>query len=199
MVVSLFLEFSRVNIDTAQDAVRFFDDKGLEMFRPLMDAFKEEALPVIKYIVYAYSRDSELVLLEGNWANNKEAIAIKVGLPEDGREDVVDLKNETVRECITRYLTMQGDRDFRHLQLTRDLYERLLDQLYETMYNKEGEFDKDKILADRKALADLYDEMIELEERVRSKNIHIYDGMKQIVQAGGEVDLGLGKSKWVRR
>lgn len=202
MVASVFIDFiGRVKEASPEELIDRLDELGYEMFEVLPTIYEGAYLKsAISYILYAYSADSDKVLLEGNWSDNKEKIAERVQLPDTLISDLVHLKSKECRDVIIKYLNKQGDADFQQYQYIRDLHLKIKDKSFSDLYNEAGEFDQDKSLKNKDELSEIYEEKCKLEEKIRKKHMHIFDGYKDVNKSGGtEFSLSLEQSPIIKR
>jgi len=98
----------------------------LTVFQPVVREFKDASIfrGVVKFILYAYSLDSEVLHTMGNtWLG-----ASKTGLPEneDVFEKVANLKSGNVQEAIENWLNFQNNEAFTQYCHYRDLRKQCL-------------------------------------------------------------------------
>lgn len=120
------------------DIVNYENDDFEEYLRRILiyDVFKniiEEyadtiiAKKVIRYILYAYSMDSEMLSPNGNnWSKVSEQILEVVGLPIELYDDVLLLQNQSVLLTIQRWLQYQNNEMFTNYITYRDLRREML-------------------------------------------------------------------------
>jgi hypothetical protein len=162
------------------------------------EAFKgQEAAFIIFYILFAYSQDSDFLIMGIDSLEEKKAIAEFVGLPEYLYAQVVNLKSSVVRGVALSYLDKQGSREFRHLQLMKDMYEQALSSLF-----SEATVDIKSMSEVRKITESLLKDIQEYENKLRSEYKFIYDNKEELfnidrvkaVNDNGNIE----NSKWVR-
>jgi hypothetical protein len=78
---------------------------------------------VIRYIVWAYSMDSNKITLGTDWTENKKRIFEAAQLPpmEDILKDVVNLRDDVVLVTIKRWIDYQNDDTWKELMMLKDL------------------------------------------------------------------------------
>lgn len=104
-----------------------------ELFEPLMNEFSDW-WPVCKYILDAYSIESEFIEIGEDWQEKKKQIAIQNGLGALGEEqlrDILSMKTPGIWKTVDNYLQYQGGREFRHLTVLKQLYERMLSSTFD--------------------------------------------------------------------
>lgn len=107
----------------------------LNIFKPIFEAYPDNDISkkVVKFILYGYSIDSDMLLMQGNtWGKVALEIYEKVNLPEDKdfMLEIIDLKKPQLVETVNNWLYFQNDenwaqyityRDLRHQMLTSSL------------------------------------------------------------------------------
>ena len=97
----------------------------IDIFGPLLKAYpdKGDFTCVVKYILYAYSVESEMLVLGADWTKTKRKIFEKASIKPERKfyEDLVHLKNRAVLETIQRWLDYQDDDVFTTLSIMKDL------------------------------------------------------------------------------
>ena len=112
------------------DWQEFIDTKGLEdIFGDLIRAYIDRTdyiKPIICFIVWAYSLDSEKIHLQMDWQTNKEMIFEDCMFPvpdPDGamKNAVLKFKDPNILTAAHRWLFYQGGQAFSNYQMLRDL------------------------------------------------------------------------------
>jgi hypothetical protein len=109
------------------DWQEYLDSMALfEVFKDLV--YKYQGDPVflkcsIKYIVWAYSKDSDKIVLGTDWIENKKRIFEASQLPpiDEVLTDFVFLKDEIVLTTIKRWIDLQDDDAWKELCMLKDL------------------------------------------------------------------------------
>lgn len=112
---------------TGDDWYEYLDSISLsEIFKDLM--VKYQANPsllkgIIRYIVWAYSKDSDKITLGTDWLENKKRIFEAAQLPpmENILNDVVFLADDVVLVTIKRWIDFQDDDTWKELMMLKDL------------------------------------------------------------------------------
>lgn len=100
------------------------------IFNGIVDLYPDKyyyARCIIRYIAYAYSKDSNVLVHGSASLPQKLRIANAVGIPEIEQNKVVKLQHEVIRDAVLQYLELQTDRDFRHYKLKMDLYDQMME------------------------------------------------------------------------
>lgn len=172
----------------------FLEEKGIICFQKIFEEFeREEPVPIISYIVYAYSKDSPYLVLGRDHAQEKLYIAEKiVDLPEYLKSACVQLKNETVSRAIGGYLDMQDAPVFKRLKYKQDLYESLSNSLIKDMSSEN--VDVKTMVENDKYLDRLLHDIHELEDKLRQRYSYVYinkedlNSKKEIKEVSGAVE-----------
>lgn len=201
-MVSIFSEAIRNKELPSGEFVEMLNSLAPEVFMPIAEdsTYKACIKEILLYLLHAYSRESAKSLLNTNWNKNKSDIAKLVELPDHVYDDVVMVKSKTVRNVIDEYLTLQADRDYKHLQMNKDLYDRGMSSAFENLDDDEGKMDFKAMKERRAMLSDIYEEIEKLEEKIASRNEVIsfnQDELKKLEDA--QVDTTIEKSKFLRR
>lgn len=100
-----------------------------EIFKDIFEEYGDNSICVgiIKFILYAYSVESDLLSVNGNtWNKLSESIFKITGLPDDLHDDVVLLKNNSIQLAIQRFLRLQDDENWVQYITYRDLRGQML-------------------------------------------------------------------------
>jgi len=97
----------------------------IHIFESIFKEYPDKSIAklVIRYIVYAYSVNSELVVLSSAWLKNKQRIFEHCDLPPQGNyySDLVHLKNDAVVKAIKNWLDFQDEDVWTELVMLKDL------------------------------------------------------------------------------
>jgi hypothetical protein len=112
---------------SGDDWYEYLDSISLyEIFRDLI--VKYQANPsllkgIIRYIVWAYSKDSDKITLGTDWLENKKRIFESAQLPpmENILHDVVFLGDDVILITIKRWIDFQDDDTWKELMMLKDL------------------------------------------------------------------------------
>lgn len=100
----------------------------IDIFKDVFVAFPIHALKIIKFIVYAYSVESELLYVQGGtWNKMSKTICEKVGFDDEVLNVDMLLDNEHVRASINKWLQFQSDDNFVQYVTFRDLRRQYLE------------------------------------------------------------------------
>lgn len=96
----------------------------IDIFEELILAYKHDKgllKQITKYIVYAYSLNSEQVIIGMEWGDNKKKIFEYVMLPDYMLEDVVELTNPVIVSTIEKWFDSQNNEVYKELVMLKDL------------------------------------------------------------------------------
>lgn len=203
MVYSLYWKIIEVK-DSFDDVLEVLAKAGIGWGHELeSDYGRELAHKMVLYIIYAYCKDSEHLFLSHNWTQNRNTVYQLLGSDERMFEPLVMQNNKRFRQIIGEFLEMQGDQDFKFLKSNEDLYDELYNDFMENRRGDDGKIDFKVVQDKRKMLFDLWNEIQELKERIRDKNMHIYDNLKQIAdkekENSADLSLNIEKSPLVKK
>lgn len=100
-----------------------------ELFKDLLEDFADINIfkGVVKYVLWAYSLESDMLLMNGEtFEKTSDRIFKKTKLPDDLYSDVALLENDSVRVCIGKWLQFQNEEEFTNYCHFRDLRREML-------------------------------------------------------------------------
>lgn len=128
MIINIYQELQRCKnaVEVEETLARI---NRTELFEPIINSF-DNWYPVVMFIIYAYSWDSEYLALDEDWEETIRTIADEVGIEKDDNfDDIVFLKKESLGLCVDEYLTIQGNSEFKHLTTLKNLYIQLMSSI----------------------------------------------------------------------
>jgi hypothetical protein len=151
-------------------------------FDPLLKLYSGRGVAkiVAMYVLHAYSPDSALIVAGRDWASNKQSIAEEVGIPDHMILSVITFQEEALGNVVSRYLNLQGEREFKHLMLKKETYENLMDGTLTMSKGDNGKVDLKELRETNKACDELLEEISALEAQMADKHKHILDGLKEV-------------------
>lgn len=119
-----------------------------EVFKDIVNEYKNRhdakdvIRGVIKFVLWSYSIESEMLLMNGeSFEKTRERIFKKTELPQDLFEDVALLKSYSVRNSIERWLRFQSHEEFTNYTHFRDLRLTMLSSSIGSIVKSTGEQD----------------------------------------------------------
>ncbi len=103
--------------------------KCVHIFQPVFDEFEDItlAVKVIKFILYAYTPESDLLMEKGGtWEKLAKNIFNVVDIPTDYYEDVWHLKNVAVRDSAQNWLEFLNDDNWTNYVTFRNLRSQMI-------------------------------------------------------------------------
>lgn len=201
MIVSIYDELSKItDQDKMLEAIRRIS--FYEMFEPLIIRF-ENWLPFVRYVLHAYSYQSDFISLGEDWNEAKRKVADHVSIPKDEKYQIpnvdpdlppkeeylfdalINLKVIEATQVISDYLQYQGNRDFNHLLALREAYQLFIRSPYRRI-------DDDQIYKNMISAKKLLDEILEFEDRIKNAmGTMLWDAKKEIDKVARKKTLSL--------
>ena len=163
-----------------------FLDKMLliDIFMPLFKEYSEVSYikSVIKYIVYAYSVDSDKIILGMEWQKNKQNIFEYVMIKPEKKsyEDLVLLRNSEVVKTINNWLEFQDNDAFRQMQVLKDLRVEMQISSLTDIKKASAEIDYDQKYKNACYANDLKKMIKDLESELIQNNQRLKDAVKEV-------------------
>lgn len=145
---------------------------------------------LIRYIVWAYSLDSEKIVLGADWLQNKAEIFNSSGLPETLWDSVALLKNETIIKAIHGWLRYQEQDVFTQLVVLKDLLIEM--QLSANSLIKRGtDIDYDQKFKNARYALELRDMIQKLETQLLQNHPKLKAGIKEVHFVSAKSTVGV--------
>lgn len=143
--------------------------------RPLLKCF-------MKYIVYCYSKDSNMVLIETDWLKNKKKIFDAAGFkPEKEYLDAtVYLQDETVLRTIKRWVDFQDDSIYTQSTVLKDLMVEMQVSANSPIKKSSGEIDFDQKFKNACYVKDLRSMIRDCETELISNSPKLKEAYKEV-------------------
>jgi len=162
----------------------------IDIFLPVLKNYTnvEDAKCAIKYIAYAYSFQSDKVILGMDWQKNKQSIFEFVMVrPVKGMyEDLVLLKNESVVSSIQKWIQFQDNDTYIQLTMLRDLKMEM--QL--SCQAPISIVDFDQKYKNAGYAMDLKQKIKDLEAELIQNDMKMKDGVKELKQTKSRYTVG---------
>lgn len=153
----------------------------LDVFGELFGQFvsPDSQRKIMRYILWAYSRESDKLIQGADWETNKKSIYKMSGLPGDLWESIGLLSNYIVLRTIHRWLEFQGESVFKQLQTLKDLKMEMQLSCVGAIMKNTGETDYEQKRRNAITAREL-DDMIEaLEPRCIENTPHLKDAIRE--------------------
>lgn len=159
-----------------------------EIFKPLVEKYGDRPgllKCLIRYIVWAYSKDSDKITLGTDWKENKKRIYDAAQLPpqEEVQEEVIGLKNETVLATIKKWLEFQQDETWNELVMLKDLRVEMQVSANSRILNAALEVNYDQKFKNAKYSMDLALLIRDTESKLLQNDPKLKEAIKDVRQA----------------
>lgn len=159
----------------------------IEIFKPVIEYYKDIGTLkcVIRYIVYAYSLESDKVILGMEWQKNKQHIfEFVLAKPiKDIYEELVLLKNPSVVAAIHNWLEFGDNDTFKQLSSLKDLRVEMQLSSVSAIKKPSMEIDYDQKFKNAEYSAKLKIMISDLESELIQNNHKLKEGVKEIKTA----------------
>jgi hypothetical protein len=166
-----------------------------DIFKGLIKEYpdKGDFTAVVKYIVYAYSVESEMIVLGSDWQKNKQKIfeLCLVRPKEEFYESLVLLKNTAVVEAIHNWLEWQDQDVFKQLQTLKDLRIEMQLTCVSRITKASGENDYDQKFKNAQYSLDLKKMIKDLESELIQNSAKLKDAIKEVRETKQNKSFGL--------
>jgi ribosomal protein S20 len=158
-----------------------------DIFKDLLKEYpdKEDFSCVVRYIVMAYSIDSDAVILNIDWQKNKQLIFEKTAKQSKTNlyEVLVLLRNKVIVETIQRWLDFQDSDTFKQLQILKDLRCEMQLSSVSDIKKASLEIDYDQKFKNAKYSMDLKTMIKDLEAELIQNNVKLKEAYEDIKKA----------------
>jgi len=166
----------------------------VDIFSPLLKTYTDvDTFKVaIRYIVYAYSLESDKIIMGMDWGDNKKKIFEEVyAKPTKGLiDDLVYLKNQAVVETINKWIDFQDSDTFRMLQTLRDLRLEMQMSCLSDIKKSSGEVDYTQKYLNAEYAMKLKHQIRDLEQELVQKNPKMQSQVKEVRSAANKFSVG---------
>lgn len=166
----------------------------VDIFSPLLKTYTDvDTFKVaIRYIVYAYSLESDKIIMGMDWGDNKKKIFEEVyAKPTKGLiDDLVYLKNQAVVETINKWIDFQDSDTFRMLQTLRDLRLEMQMSCLSEIKKSSGEIDYTQKYLNAEYAMKLKHQIRDLEQELVQKNPKMQSQVKEVRVAANKFSVG---------
>ena len=183
-------------VNYEEDNWQEFLDKVMliDIFMPVIKKYSDLQVlkSVIRYIVYAYSADSDKILLGSDWQRNKQGIFEFVLIKPEKTiyEDLVLLKSPEVVESIHKWLEFQDKDSFTQLQVFKDLRVEMQISAVSKIIKASSEIDYDQKYKNANYAQELKNKIKELEAELIQNNPKMQSQVKEARVAKSKQTVG---------
>lgn len=170
-----------------------------DIFEKLCEEYSNEPeilSGLIKYIIWAYSIDSNKITLRKDWVEIKKDIFKASGLPKFMQEEVIYLKvkvdettlkpNVTLLQTIKKWLALQDGENFSNWCMLNDLISEMRIAANSPIRKSTGEIDYEQKRKCAEAVLDLLIKKDEVEQKFIQNNEKLKEASKEISQLNGK-------------
>lgn len=156
-----------------------------EVFKDLINEYGHDKgllKQIIKYIVWAYSMESEKVVLGMDWEKNKKRIFDEAELPpsEEMQEAVIYLKDEAILNTINKWLDFQDEEAYTQYCALKDLRVEMQVSSLRDIKKASGEIDYDQKFRNAQYAKDLLGMIKDVEAQLIQNDIKLKDAVKEV-------------------
>lgn len=161
----------------------------------LVDIFKELIIKhgadksllksYIKYIVWSYSKESDMVILGNDWQQNKRRIFDAAGFKpiEELLNSTVYLHDDVVLRTIQKWMSFQDDATYTQLNVLKDLMVEMQISANSKILKSSGEIDYDQKYKNACYVKDLRNLIKDLESELIQSSPKLKEGYKEVKQS----------------
>ena len=166
----------------------------IDIFKPVIEAYgnTDTLKCVIRYIVYAYSVNSDKIILSMEWHKNKQQIfEFVLAKPEKGiYEELVLLKSEAVLQAVCNWVDFQDSDSFKQLSVLRDLRVEMQISALSKIVKSSGEVDYDQKFKNAEYANKLKIMIRDLEAEQIQNNQKLKDAVKEVKAVKSKFTVG---------
>lgn len=200
-MISAYQSILEYKGDDIQDHI---ESIGLEeVFKPLFspfpdtegfpDVLRNHQITIIKYILRAYSIESDMIVLGSDWHKTKKKIFEAVwAKPEKGLyESLVLLKSETVVMLIGRWMGFCDDDSFTSIQMLKDLQVEMRITSVSNIRKASMEIDYDQKFKNAQYALDLKKMIKDLESELIQNSAKLKDAIMEYKEYKKSASFGM--------
>lgn len=168
-----------------------------EIFKPVISLYLGHPgvlKPVMRYIVWAYSKDSDKVIIGDDWQENKKRIFDAAMIPpmQGIKGQVLYLKSEAVLQTIQGWLDFQQEDAFSHLMMLKELKLEMQLSANSSIRKSSGEIDYDQKYKNSEYVSKLRQSVKDLEAELIQNDIKLKESAKEVRTASRKVKNTFG-------
>lgn len=140
---------------------------------------------IVKYILYAYSAESDMIQIGADWAKNKKKIFEYCCIKPDAKyfNDLVHLENKAVLIAIKKWLDYQDNDLFELIQTLKDLRAELQLTCLAAIRKSSGEIDYDQKNRNAQYAIELRTKIKDLESELIQSSQKLKNSVKEFREA----------------
>lgn len=159
-----------------------------DIFKELIEKYNDQPTLVkclIRYIVWTYSKDSEKIILGGDWLENKKRIYEAADLPPTTilHSDVLHLKCRVILVTIKSWISFQDNDTFTELKMLEDLRVEMQLSANSPILKSTGEVDYDAKFKCAKYSIELYQMIKDAEQKLLQNDPRMKESVQEVKKA----------------
>lgn len=166
-----------------------------DIFKDLIKEYpdKDDFTAIIRYIVMAYSVESDAIVIGSDWLKNKQRIFEKCDINKNSRlyVDLVHLKSKVILDTIHKWLEFCDNDLGTQLQILKDLRVEMQITCLTDIKKASGEVDFDQKFKNAQYSIDLKKMIKDLESELIQTSVKLKDSIKEYKEAKKKNSFGL--------
>lgn len=152
------------------------------VFKTVLNGFPDNTIRrgIIRYIVWAYSRTSDRVIMDMEWGKNKLRIFEDTDLPKEYKELTVGLKSEAILTAIEKWVEYQDEDVFSQILSLKDLRLEMQRTSVGAIRKSSGEIDFDQKFKNANYVSQLRDMIKNLESELVQHDPKMKNAVKEV-------------------
>lgn len=185
--------FAAIQNYTGDNWEEYLNSIGLyDVFKEILISYpdQDDVKCIIRYIVWAYSVESDRIIIGRDWLQNKKEIfeAANVKPTQKLYNDLVLLKNDIILSVIIKWLNFQDSDVFKQLSVLKDLRLEMQTSSIGSILKATGEQDFDQKFKNAKYAIELKTMIRDLEAELIQNNVILKDAVKEVKFASKRKD-----------
>jgi len=166
------------------------------VFEPVIESYSDDKPMlkcIIRYIVMAYSKNSDKVLVEGRWHTNKERIYNDAMLPptEPMRSNVIYFKDDSIRRAALNWMEFQDDNVYTQYKVLQDLKIEMQMSANGVIKKSNGEIDYTQKFLNAGYATELANSIKALEAELMQNDEKFKDAVREVKTTKSKNTLGV--------
>lgn len=186
---------------SGEDWNEYLESIGLgDMFKDLVAKYidKKPVLKgIIQYIVWAYSKDSDKIVIGADWTANKKRIFDTVMLPpeEEIMRDVVELREPVILFAVKKWIEFQDEETWKEYMMLKDLRSEMQISSNSMLIGGNG-INYDQKFKNAKYSIELTQMIKDCEQRLLQNDPHHKDAVREVKQKSKSSNISLSPEKF---